>query len=804
MHGEGLDIASVRATARGETVNASWNEILETGVVWIGFPQRLAPGKVTLDIAYSTEFDVNLSGLFRVDEQGNAYALAKSESIQARSFVPSFDEPGFKATFDVALTIPEDMVAIANTPELSREPVREGYDRLVFARTRPLSTYLLSLAVGNFDRVERAAIPPNAIRSEPIPLVGYARAGKGAELDFILDLTPEMVRVFEEALQQPYPYEKLDIVAAPQWPSGATELAAAITYRESRILVNEQAGPAFLRSVKQIHAHEIAHMWFGNLVTPPWWDDLWLKESFAVWSEPMALISMEPDGGHEVTPVLDAIRAMQLDSLSSARAVSQPIDRNEDIRNAYDAITYNKGQAIIGMIDAYFGADVFRPALGRYIARFADSDADSEDFFEVIGKVTGEPAVTEMFRSFVQQNGVPVVAAELQCTADGAKLDLRQNRYTPLGGNADSGTLWHIPVCISWQEGERRGRSCSVLKRRAGTMPLEGAFCPPLIHPNAEGRGYYRFALKEPMWQALAAQFIQLSAGEALTTLDSAIAGFEAGTLPAETYRRVVGEAMLHPENTVSVRAISEYENILDRLEGTAAFPAAQAEGQAIADILRDEIEEGGADELEPYLDGFEALYLGNEVVLNRLSEAAIAFMDGEGELSSDVYFEALSAALRTGDEEMFEEILAARQQIDDPVFEQAVIAALGSARSEVNAARVRALVAGGEMGPRETYSLAFHQMRHPDTREAMWTQLQADFPGFLNLIPAQRRRATPRLANRFCAVDRIPEIELLFETHGGLAGGYEQALAETRETITLCAAQHDATQNDLETTFRD
>ncbi|MDP3457734.1 MAG: M1 family metallopeptidase [Hyphomonas sp.] len=415
LHGDDLDVRAVTATAGGETVEATWTEVLDTGVVWVGFPKRLTARKVTLAVDYSAPFNANLAGLFKVESQGKFYALAKSESIEARRFLPGFDEPGFKAVFELSITVPEGMHAVANTPEISRAPARDGFETIRFAPTRPLSTYLLSTAVGDFDRIERPPLPANRVRDKEVPLTGYTRAGKAAELDFALDLTPEMMRIFEEMLQQPYPYEKLDIVAAPQWPSGATELAGAITYREARVLVGPNAGPSLIRAVKEIHAHEIAHMWFGNLVTPPWWDDLWLKEGFAVWSETAVLSIMEPDGNHEVAAVADGLSAMALDSLASARIVAGPIDRNEDIRNAYDALTYSKGQAVIRMVDRYFTPERFRPALGRYIARFADGDASSADFYAAISRATGERAIGQVFRDFMTQQGVPLVEADVSC-----------------------------------------------------------------------------------------------------------------------------------------------------------------------------------------------------------------------------------------------------------------------------------------------------------------------------------------------------------------------------------------------------
>ncbi|NND36620.1 MAG: M1 family peptidase, partial [Gammaproteobacteria bacterium] len=361
MHGHELAVsaAGVRM-GDGRAMAAVYEEQEGSGVASVSFAERLPAGEFTLHLEYSAAFNRNLAGLFKVEEQGEAYVLAKSESIQARRFLPSFDEPGLKATFEISLTVPAGYAAISNGPETGRRPAGSGMERVFFATTGPMSTYLLSLAVGPFDVVKRAAIPPNDVRSREIPLRGVARKGRGSDMRYILDITPRMLEIFEQQLQQPYPFEKLDIVAAPQWPSGATELSAAITYREQRVLLGDNPAPGARLSLLRVHAHELSHMWFGNLVTPPWWDDLWLKEGFTSWSEPVILALFEPDGGHDIDGVVEAISAMRQDSLASTRAIREPITNNSTIRNAYDSITYSKSVGVIHMVDRYFGSADFR------------------------------------------------------------------------------------------------------------------------------------------------------------------------------------------------------------------------------------------------------------------------------------------------------------------------------------------------------------------------------------------------------------------------------------------------------------
>lgn len=790
LHGENLDVSRITATAGGETVDASWTEVLDTGVVWVGFPKRLEARRVTLSIDYTAPFDVNLAGLFRVESQGRRYALAKSESIQARRFLPGFDEPGFKAVFDMAITVPDGMHAIANTPEVSRRPAREGHVTIRFAPTRPLSTYLLSTAVGEFDRIERPPLPPNTARDFEVPLTGYTRAGKASELDFALDLTPDMVRLFEEMLRQPYPYEKLDIIASPQWPSGATELAAAITYNEARILKGPDAGPALIRGLKEIHAHEIAHMWFGNLVTPPWWDDLWLKEAFASWAEVVILEVLEPYGNHDVAAVADGLTAMALDSQASVRAVAEPISRNEDIRNAYDAITYSKGQSIIRMVDHYFTPERFRPALGRYIRQFADGEADSADFYASISRVTGEPAIGEVFRSFVTQRGIPLIEADVSCGNGAPKLALSQSRYRPLGSAIDPASRWTIPVCTSWQDGANRGETCTLLSSDRKVLDLKGAMCPGVIVPNADGAGYYRFNLSPGAWAALGSAIETLPPTEALVSVDSANAAFAAGSMPGEAYLGVLIPALGHSEAAVLSASLRSIETLVTQL---ADHPAAEEISTRVSAALDARGARAFGPEAEARILGFRAETLGDPAARAELIRRLQPLLEGTGGLTTDLYAPALRVAFADGGAAAFDRILAARARIDNAVFTQAVATAIGSVTDPALAARAEALMREGAFGPAASQSIANSLMANPAHRETVWQNLKADFPGFLSVIPSQTRRNTPRLARSFCDPARAAEVEELFAAQGRAVAGHERALAETVEYLTLCSVQAEA-----------
>jgi len=799
LHGKGLVVSqATAATKAGNVISGHYEEVLESGVSAISFEKELPAGIVTLELQYRGEFDRNLAGLFKVEEQGEAYALAKSESIQARSYLPGFDEPGLKASFDISLTIPEGQEAISNSPVIDRQPVGDRLERLVFATTPPMSTYLLSLAVGPFEIVEREPIPPNEFRSRPIPLRGIARKGRGGDMNYVLDVTPRMVEIFEQELRRPYPFEKLDIVAAPQWPSGATELSAAITYREQLILVGDDPAPGARLSLLGVHAHEIAHMWLGNQVTPPWWDDLWLKEGFATWATPLVLTILEPEGGHGLNALESSIGAMQLDSLASTRAIREPISDNTEIRNAYDAITYSKSLGVIHMVDQYFGSDVFRPALGRYIETFSDGVADSTDFYQVISEETESPALAETFQGFVEQTGVPLVEVDLNCDADDTpSLTISQSRYKAFGSPIDDADkLWNIPVCIR----SNNASQCAMVAEATQTLPLSDTECPQWVLPNAGGNGYYRWTLDGAFWAALIDDFEQLSPVEALSAIDSAFAAFEAGKLDEANLLNIVAassRAEARQVITAPLPYLQKYvRQYFSATEKAKFLEFARDLYQAIIESSVDRVDEDGQ-LLYTDLISFLALTAQDPDARNELLHMAHAFTgfdrarDNDA-LQSDLYYAALAVAIQDSDARFLPHLVEFRGELDDPLFESESAYALGRIRDPDLLDSIHELALGEQLGPREVFSLLSIALRQPEIREQHWAWIQENFPAIVDKIPTQWRRYTPGMARTFCEQDKLTELKNLFDEHADLVPGYKRSLDQTEEEISLCIAQRE------------
>ena len=295
LHGKALQVdeASARLADDSE-VALDWQQASPVGVARLTAAQPLPAGPLTLVFDYRAPFNTSLEGLHRIRHGDADYAFTQFEATSARMAFPAFDQPGFKTPFDVTLTVPEDVTAITNTPQVARRDDGEGSVTLEFATSKPLPTYLVAFAVGPFDVVEAPPIPPSGLRETPLPLRGITTRGKGDRIRYALEHTADIVLAMESYFDTPYPYAKLDLIAIPDFGSGAMENAGAITYREQLLLLDENATVGDKRNFLNTHAHELSHQWFGNLVTPQWWDDLWLKEAFATWHSYKTIDALNP------------------------------------------------------------------------------------------------------------------------------------------------------------------------------------------------------------------------------------------------------------------------------------------------------------------------------------------------------------------------------------------------------------------------------------------------------------------------------------------------------------------------------
>ena len=489
LHGFHLEVQ--RAVARqGETevpltVTPRGEDLLEVRAA-----EPLAPGEWTLHFTYRGELDpVNTTGAFRQTVGNDHYVFTQLEAVYARRVFPSFDEPNVKVPWKLTFDIPKALTVVANTPQVKESPVDDRTKRVEFATSKPMPSYLVAFGIGPFDIVDAG----KSKRGTPIRMVTLR--GRAADAKYAAQTSPKIVDATEDWFGTPYPYEKLDMLTIPLTVGfGAMENAGLITYTERLMLLDKQPSQARKRLWTIVAAHEVAHQWFGNLVTPEFWDDIWLNEGFASWLAYKITAQLEPQWKDDESAVGIRGEALENDALVSARKVRQPIETPDDIRTAFDRITYAKGAAILFMFENYLGEDVFQRGVREYLAARAWGNATSSDFVAAIAKASGQP-VDAAFATFLDQAGAPELTATTSCTGGKVEVSLAQRRYLPPGApEPAAGTPWIVPVCLAYEQAGKRAEHCTLLDKPAATVALDAKSCPRWVLANATGRGYYRTA----------------------------------------------------------------------------------------------------------------------------------------------------------------------------------------------------------------------------------------------------------------------------------------------------------------------
>src|SRR5881394_221264 len=424
--------------------------VVPGGEDFVGFEARGAeftPGIALATIRYKGKLEpLSTRGLFRQQDRGEWYVVSQFEPISARRAFPCFDEPGWKTPWRLTIDSPASDVVVSNTPEIraAAAPGRNGWMRHEFAPTKPLPSYLIAMAIGPFEVVDGGTAGAKKTK-----LRYLTQKGRAAEANWAKEVTPKLLESLEDYFGIPYPFDKLDSVSIPQTTGfGAMENVGMITYASGLILATPREDTVpFKRRYASIAAHEIAHMWFGNLVTLDWWDDTWLNEAFATWMAGKIIHQLKPEWDAGYTAGRSRKYALDVDRLASARQVRNPVVEKGDIWAAFDSITYNKGSSVLSMFETWFGPDRFRQGVQAFLKRHSYDTATAEDFIRAVGEAAGRgPDALAVFRGFIEQPGVPLLDVSLDCTQS-PPLEVRQQRLRPVGSSAPE-LRWTTPACF--------------------------------------------------------------------------------------------------------------------------------------------------------------------------------------------------------------------------------------------------------------------------------------------------------------------------------------------------------------------
>jgi aminopeptidase N len=787
MDGRNLAVTRAVAMVAGRAIPATWTQVDPTGVVRLDFRQPLPAGRTTLVFDYSGAFQDSAVGLYRIQVGGVWYSWTQFESIDARSAFPSFDEPGFKTPFTISITTRPGFETISNARQSAVTPAAGGLETHRFEPTRPLPTYLVAMDTGPFLH-PTSQVPADPQRATPLPLGVVATRAQAGKLDFVLAQTPPIVELLEAYFGQPFPFPKLDQIASPEMP-GAMENAGADTYGDGIILLDRDATTSQKQEFGMVVGHELSHQWFGDLVSPAWWDDIWLNESFANWMGYRIGAEWRPDLKIGEGAIAEALGAMNTDALTVGRPIHQHIATNAEIDSAFDSITYGKGGQVVAMIAAYMGDDQFRAGVRLHLSRHMYGNADTDQFFQALADAAHDPRIVAAMRSFVDQQGVPLVTL----ARDDGGWRAEQSPYVFLGQAAPA-TRWVVPLCVRAGADKR----CALL----GETPTQLAgLGGGAIVPNAGGTGYYRFELPAADWDRLIDAFASLPAGEALAVDDSLWASFRAGRAPAA---KLIAEARAALANPSADASLTPGERLAGlRLRGFV-------EGAAVADYRRlmrtlygPKLAEVGFDpragayasdapdlqKLRQDLVGLVATEADDTEVQAKLATAAKAFLAGDHDALDQAFMGAAFGALvRVGGVEAARSVIEAALGSEDPVFRGAALGGT-AASGRTDVANWLLGFADPRLRPVERLRIFGELAATAETRDLAADWMLANYDrlatgGFGIFVATQ----LPTALGAQCSAARADQIEQLLGAKIRAAGTGSLALDRTLEAIRHCS----------------
>jgi len=525
--------------------------------------QTLAAGEYTLVCAFGGQLNQEMAGFYvstttLANGETVKIATTQMQSTDARRAFPCWDEPAFKATFTIALTIPELLVALSNGSVVSDEAVGDGMRQVVFATTMVMSSYLVAYCVGPF-----VATDPVIIKGVPLRIVTL----KGQEhlTSTALDIGAHALEYFVDWFGREYPADKLDLIAVPDFEAGAMENLGLVIFRETTLLVDANTASRFdIETVADVVSHEVAHMWFGDLVTMQWWEGIWLNEAFATFCEVLAVNDWKPEWKRWVTEASYKGSSMVVDGLSSTRPIEFPVRLPSDAAAMFDTITYQKGGAVLRMLEQYLGADRFRDGIRNYISTHAFGNTVTTDLWDAIEVTTGEP-VRALMDTWIYQKGYPLVTA----VREGDTIRVDQNRFTYLAeawSDAERNTLWSIPIVVGqlFADGTRKTTRL-LLDGSTASIPADPDAVAVVV--NAGGTGYFRTVLSDQLLQQLLDNVSMLDEIERFNLVSDTWASVLAGMAPASQFVALM--PMLGTERDPSVWSVlANGFDVVSRMSG--------------------------------------------------------------------------------------------------------------------------------------------------------------------------------------------------------------------------------------------
>ncbi len=784
MHSVDLVLSNVTVEQNGKVLTGSVRSSSDSEAVTVSLPQPLAAGDATIHLAFSGRLRDDLRGLYLAKSRtGEALAFTMFEATDARRAFPCFDEPAFKATFRITATVPDGLSALSNAPQVGDSSESGGMHTVAFAETEPISSYLVALAVGRFKMVEGKA------GGKSIRVV--AQAGDEQLGQFALSAAQALIPWYERYFGVPYPYQKLDLVAVPDFESGAMENAGAIFFRDSRLLLDPHG--ASVQAKKEVAltvAHEIAHQWFGDLVTMKWWDDLWLNEAFATLMENKSVDELYPAFRVYDDVQVSTEKALRSDSLLATHPIHVPVSTAEEANSIFDEITYLKGSAVLRMLEAFLSPQAFRQGLHLYFVQNARGNATEDDLWLALNQATGKD-VTALARSWFDREGYPLVSLTLTTDA----LRLSQRRFTASAGRPEGATPWQIPFCFRFGAADGGATRCELFGTESSVLQLPLA--PGWCIGNAGAVGFYRTAYAQREFRALQERLGSLSVPERVSLFSDTWWLMRSGSSNIDHSLGLIEQLADERSRAVLSTGLSQVKQVAAYLVATSA---AQTMRTYMANLLGPVGKELGwqpqPDETPDRQELRAAVLLSLGTVADDRATGVdakrrlAAYERGESHaLDASLLGTAIEIVAAHGDAKTWEDFRFRSAHEKTPEVRELFLEGLAGFRDSALIARTLELVRAGGVQKQDAGRVLGGLVDNQYAQSQAWSYIKSNWQELQARITAQSHawRFLPKLG-AMCNDEAAADVREFFGKTEHRVEGSERPLRRAVENIEICA----------------
>ncbi|HEY4050584.1 MAG TPA: M1 family metallopeptidase [Acidobacteriaceae bacterium] len=773
-----IQFQSVTTTINGRTLTAEVTLDPAKQQATFRFPQQLPTGPHQLIIRYTGVLNSKLRGFYLSKTSRRNYAVTQFESTDARSAFPSFDEPAMKATFNVSLVVAKGDTAISNTNIISDTPgPGVGRHTIQFAQTPRMSTYLLAFLVGDFECISGA--------SDGIPIRVCATPGHVQDGAFALSAAEFFLHYYDTYFGIKYPMPKLDMIALPDFEAGAMENFGAITYRETALLVNPNTAPLSAQKIVAVDvAHEMAHQWFGDMVTMEWWDNIWLNEGFATWMEYKPVAAWKPEWQMPQEVASNLNRTLDLDARKVTRTIRATANTPDEINEMFDGISYGKAGAVLSMVENYIGEQTFREGVHNYLAAHIYGNATAEDFWNTQTKVSHRP-IDKIMQSLVTQPGEALLTFG---APQGEKVSVTQERFflnpqTP----ASPETVWTLPVCVGTSSA---AANCQIVDRKNASLRVPEA---QGFYGNASGKGYYRSQYDAASYQKLLSQvetalgpedrIVLLGSEWALTRADKASIGdfLNLAASVKDDRSAYVAQTVAYSLSSIDQRLVSTshehqllaawvrdtFGPVLHRLGPPAK--AESAERRELRAVLFSVV--GGIGD--------------DSAVIGEARRTTSEYLEHPDSVDATLAATALRVAAQNGNSALFDQLQRMSASTDNPQLSRQTLYALARFRNPELVRRTLEYAVSGKVRNQDSAELIADELEDRNTQEVAWDFVKSNWPAVLAQTTMFTGASLVSATGSFCTVDRASEVAAYFSQHRVPAS--ESALQHAQNNINDC-----------------